>query len=97
MGFWEWSHEVNAPYIEYLNLKVVVQGHCIASGDAPMQLTFPTPPDEFFGVLVHRRPEEPTLPDLGLCAECSVMASVRCCMVFSYDLHPFYRWYAPLQ
>ena len=68
MGFWEWSHKVNAPYVEYLYLKVVMQGHYIVSGDAPMQLTFPTPLDEFFGVFVHHRPEEPALLDLGLCA-----------------------------
>ena len=66
MGFWEWPHEVNAPNVKYLYLKVVVQGHCIASGDAPMQLAFLTSSDEFFGVFVHRRLEEPTLLDFGL-------------------------------
>ena len=76
MGFWEWSHEVNSSYIEYLYLQVVVQGHRVASGDAPMQLAFPTSSDEFFGVFVHHRLEETALPDLGLCAEYSVKASV---------------------
>jgi hypothetical protein len=97
MGFWKWSHEVNASHVKYLYFKVVVQGHCVASGDAPMQLTFLTPSDEFFGVFIHDRLEEPTLPDLGLCVEYSVMASIRCCMAFFYDLHPFCHWYTPPQ
>jgi hypothetical protein len=97
MGFWEWSHEVNAPYVEYLCLKVVVQGHCVASGDAPMLLTFLTPLNEFFGAFVHHRSEEPALQDLGSCVEYSVMASIRCCMAFFHDLHPICRWYTPHQ
>ena len=95
MGFWEWSHEFNAPYIKYLNLQVVVKGHCVARGDASARLAFLTPLDEFFGVLIHRQPEEPTLLDFGLCAEYSVMASVRCCMAFLDDLYSFYCWHIP--
>jgi hypothetical protein len=52
-GLWEWSHEVNAPYVEQLNLKVVVKGHLIASGDATMHLALPASLDEFSSVLIH--------------------------------------------
>jgi hypothetical protein len=41
-----------------------------------LQLAFLTPSDEFFGVFVHRRPEESALSDFGLSAECSIVASV---------------------
>jgi hypothetical protein len=86
LGLLEWSQEVNAPHIKYFYLKVVVEGHCIASGDVSLKLALLTPSDELLGVLVHRRLEESTLPDLGLCAEYSVVASVRCRVVFLNDL-----------
>jgi hypothetical protein len=90
VGLWEWSHEVNAPYFKYFYLKVVVEGHCIPSCDVPLILALPAPPNEFFGVVIHGWPVESTLPDLGLCAEHSIMASIWCRMTFS-------RWFAILQ
>jgi hypothetical protein len=93
MGLLEWPHEVNAPNIEDLYLQVVVEGHCIVSYNATLQLIFLTPLDELLGVFVHRWPEEPVLPDFGLHAEYSVMASVRRCMAFLDDLQSFYHWY----
>ena len=36
LGLLEWSHEVNAPHIKYFYLKVVVEGHCIASSDVSL-------------------------------------------------------------
>jgi hypothetical protein len=83
VGLWEWSHEVNAPYFKYFYLKVVVEGHCIPSCDVPLILALPAPPNEFFGVVIHGWPVESTLPDLGLCAEHSIMASIWCRMTFS--------------
>ena len=53
MGLLEWPHEVNALDIEDLHLRVVVEGHCIASSDATLQLAFLTPSDEFLVVFVH--------------------------------------------
>ena len=97
LGLLKRSHIVNAPDIEYLHLQVVVEGHCIASSDATLQLVFPTPLDEFFGVFIHRRPEESILPDFGLCAECPIMASVWCCMAFLNNLHAFHHRHAPPQ
>ena len=85
MGLLKWSHEVNALDIEDLHLQVVVEGHCIASYDATLQLAFSTPLDEFYGVFIHRRSEESALLDFGLCAEYYVMASVWCCMAFLDD------------
>ena len=67
MGLLEQPHEVNAPNIEDLHLQVVVEGYCVASSDATLQLAFSTPLDEFLGVSIHRQPEESTLPDFVLC------------------------------
>jgi hypothetical protein len=50
---------------------------------------------ELLGVFIHHWPEEPALPDFGLCAEYSVMASIRCCMASFNDLHPLRRWHTP--
>jgi hypothetical protein len=50
MGLLEWPHEVNAPNIEDLYLQVVVEGHCIVSYNATLQLIFLTPLDELLGV-----------------------------------------------
>jgi hypothetical protein len=97
MELLKWSHEINAPDIKYLHLQVVVEGHCIASYNATLQLTFSTPSDELLGVFVHRRLEEPALPDFGLCAEYSVMASVQRCMASLDDLQSFRRWYTSSQ
>jgi hypothetical protein len=33
LGLWEWSHEVDAPHIEYFDLKVAVEGHFITRGN----------------------------------------------------------------
>ena len=95
MGFWEWSHEVNAPYVEYLYLQVVVEGHCIAISDATLQLAFPTSSDEFFGVFVHRWPEESALPDFGLSAECSIVTSISGRMALFNDLYTLCHGHAP--
>jgi hypothetical protein len=46
MGFWEWSHEVNAPDVKYLHLQVVMEGHCMASSNASLLLALLTPLDE---------------------------------------------------
>ena len=86
MGLLKWSHEVNALDIEDLHLQVVVEGHCIASYNATLQLAFLAPSDELLGVFIHCWPEEPALLDFGLCAEYYVMASVWCCMAFLDDL-----------
>jgi len=92
-----------------LEKKVVVEGHCVASSDATLQLAFSTSsdeflgvflhrwPDEFLGVFLHRWPEESTLPKFGLCAEYYVMASVWCCMSLFNDLQTFRRWYTSPQ
>jgi hypothetical protein len=77
LGPLEWSHEVNAPHIKYFYLKVIVEGHCIASSDVSLKLALPAPPDELLGVLVHCWLEESTLPDFGLCVKYSIVASVR--------------------
>ena len=74
LGLLEGPHEVNAPHIKYFYLKVEVEGHCVASCDATLELALPTPPNEFFGVLVHCQPEETTLPDFVN----SIMTFVRC-------------------
>ena len=97
MGLLEWPHEVNALDIKDLHLQVIVEGHCIASSDATLQLAFSTPSDEFLGVFVHLRLDESTLPDFGLCAEYSIMASVRCYMALLDDLQAFHRWYTSPQ
>jgi hypothetical protein len=97
MGLLEWPHEVDAPDIEDLHLQVVVEGHCVASSDATLQLAFSTPLDEFLGVFVHCWLEEPALLYFGLCAEYSVMASVRCCMAFFNDVQSFCHWYTSPQ
>jgi hypothetical protein len=54
LGLLEWSHEVNALHIKYFYLKVIVEGHCIVSGDVSLKLTISTPPGELLGVLIHR-------------------------------------------
>ena len=36
LGLPEWPHEVNAPHIKYFYLKIVVEGHCVARGDATL-------------------------------------------------------------
>jgi hypothetical protein len=95
LGTLEWPHEVNAPHIKYFYLKVVVEGHCIARHDAALQLTFLTPLDEFFGVFVHRWLEESALPEFGLSAGCSIVASVWSCMAFFNDLYPLCHRHAP--
>jgi hypothetical protein len=46
-----------------------MEGHYVASCDATLQLAFLAPSDVLFGVFVHHWPEEPALPDFGLCAE----------------------------
>jgi hypothetical protein len=97
LGLWEWSHEVNAPHIKYFYLKIVVEGHCISSCDVPLILALLTPPNEFFGVIIHRRSIESTLPDFGLCAEYSVMTSVWCRVTFLNDLPSINYWYASPQ
>ena len=97
MGLLEWPHEVNAPYSEDLHLQVVVEGHCVASNDATLQLAFPTPSDEFFGVFIHHWLEESALLDFDLCEEYSIVASVWCCMEFFNDLKTFRCWYTPPQ
>ena len=97
LGLLKWPHEVNAPHIKYFYFKVVLYGHCIASSDASLKLALPTPPDELLGVLVHRWPEEPTLPDFCFCVEYSIMASIRCCMASFNDLYPSRCWHASPQ
>ena len=97
MGLLEWPHEVNTQDIEYLHMQVVMEGHGIASSDATLELTLLTPSNEFFGVFVHRWPEEPALPDFGLCAEYSIMSSVRCCLAILDVPHSFHHGYASLQ
>ena len=87
LGLLKWAHEVNAPHIKYFYLMVVVEGHCIARSDATLQLAFLTPLDEFFGVFVHRWPEEPGLPNFGLSAEYSIVASIRSFMELFDDLY----------
>jgi hypothetical protein len=62
------SLEVNAPHIKYFYLKVVVEGHCIASYDVSLKLALPTPPDEFLGVLIHHDQKNPY---------CQILACVR--------------------
>jgi hypothetical protein len=89
MGLWEWSREINAPHIKYFYLKVVVEGHCIPSCDVPLILALLAPSNEFFGVVLHGWIVESTLPDLGLCAEHSIMASVWSRMTFLDDLPSF--------
>jgi hypothetical protein len=74
-----------------------MEGHYIASYNATLQLAFLEPSDELLGVLVYRQPEEPALPDFGLCAEYSVIASVRCCVAFLDDLQSFCHWYTSPQ
>ena len=68
--------------------------HCIASVDASLELALLTPSDELLSVLVHRCLEESALPDFGLCAEHSVMATVRSCMASFNDLQPLHCWHA---
>jgi hypothetical protein len=98
MGLLEWPHEVNTPYVEQFNLKVVCEWHCIASGDASLQLAPLSPLDKFSGVFIHCWLEETTLPDLCLSLECSKVASVCCGVAFLYDLYPFCCWYtSPIQ
>ena len=72
-----------------------MEGHCIARGDATLQLAFLTPLNEFFGVFVHCWPEESALLDFGLCAECSIVASMRGCMALSDDLDTLHRGHTP--
>ena len=72
-----------------------MEGRCIARSDATLQLAFLTPSNEFFGVFVHRRPEESTLLDFGLSAECSIVAPVRGCMALFDDLYTLHRGHAP--
>ena len=62
-----------------------------------MELALLTPSDEHLGVLVHRWPEESALPNFGLSAECSVVASIRSCMVLCDDLYTLRRGHAPSQ
>jgi hypothetical protein len=97
LGHLEWSHEVNTPHIKYFYLKIVVEGHCIASYDVPLKLALLTPSNEFLSVLIHHRPEESTLLDLDLCAEYSVVASIWHRVTFLDDLQSFYCWYTPSQ
>jgi hypothetical protein len=97
LGPLEWSHEVNAPHIKYFYLKVIVEGHCVASGDASLKLALLAPLDELLGVLVHCWPEESTLPDFGLCAKYSIVASVRSRVTFFNNPHSFCRRYTPPQ
>jgi hypothetical protein len=97
LGPLERSHKVNAPHIKYFYLKVVMKRHCIASCDVSLKLALPTPPDEFLSVLIHRQLEESTLPDFGLGAEYSIVASVWCRVTFLDDLQSFYRRYTPPQ
>jgi len=74
--------------------------------DATLQLAFPTPLDGFFGVFVHRWPDEPALPNLGLSVEYSVVglsveysvvASVWSCMALFDDLYTLHHRHAPSQ
>jgi hypothetical protein len=97
LGLLERSHKVNAPHIKYFYLKVVMKRHCIASCDVSLKLALSTPPDKFLSVLIHRRPEESTLPDFGLCVEYSVVASVWCRVTFIDDLQSFCHRYTPPQ
>jgi hypothetical protein len=78
LGLLEWSHEVNAPHIKYFYLKVIVEGHCIASYDVSLKLALLTPSNEFLGVFIHDQPEESTLPDFGLCVKYFIVTSVWC-------------------
>ena len=95
LGLLEWPHEVNAPHIKYFYLKIVVEGHCITRGDAFLYLAFSTPLYEFFGVFIHRWPEESALPDFGLSAECSIVAPIWGCMALFDDLYTLRRGHAP--
>jgi hypothetical protein len=95
MGFFEWPHENNAPYVEQFNLMVVCEWHCIASSDATLHLAFSTSSNELSGVFIHYWPEETTLPNLCLSLECPKVASVGCGVAFFDDLYPFCCWYTP--
>jgi len=97
MGLLEWPHEVNTQDIEYLHMQVVMEGHGIASSDATLELTLLTPSNEFFGVFVHRWPEEPALLDFGLRVEYSAMAFVQRCMASLDDLQTFHHGYTSPQ
>jgi hypothetical protein len=97
MGLLEWPHEVNAPYVEQFDLKVVCERHCITSSDAALHLAPLKPSNEFSSVFIHCWPKESTLPDLCLGSECSKVASVCCSVAFLYDLYPFCCRYASSQ
>ena len=76
-GFWKWSHEINSPDIEELDLEIGCQGHGIFCVDVAVLLTCSTSSDKIFGVLIHGWPEKSALPDLCMCpAECSIMTSI---------------------
>ena len=74
-----------------------MEGHFIASSDVALKLTLPASSDEVLRVLIHRRPEESALPDFGLSAEGSIVASVWCRVALFDDFLSFGCWYTPPQ
>jgi hypothetical protein len=55
-----------------------------------MLLAVLTSPNKVFGVYIHGRPIESTLPNLRLRAKYAIMSSVWCCMAFLNNIDPFY-------
>jgi hypothetical protein len=86
---WEWSHEVDGPYIEQLHLEVVHEWHYISSINVSMFLASNASSDKLLCILVYHWPEESTLPNLSMRMECSIMSSIRWCMTPLDDFHGF--------
>ena len=82
LGSYKWSHVIKTPDIEKFNLKIVVQGHWIASCDPSMPLAVWTSADEVLCIFIHRWPIETTLPDFRLSAKYTIVTSIWCRMAF---------------
>ena len=93
LGSYKRSHVVNTPNVKKFNLKIAVQGHCVASCDPSMPLAIWTSSDEVSSVFIHRWPIEPTLLDFRLSVKYTILTSIWCFMAFFYDLASFGRRY----
>jgi len=75
---WTWGTAPwnQSPHIKEFYLEIVHERHCISWVDVPLFLTSVASPNKFLCIFIHCWPEKATLPDLGICLECSIMSSI---------------------
>ena len=86
LGLRKWPHEINPPHFKEFYLEIIHERHRISRVDVPLFLTSVASPDNLLCIFIHRWLEKATLPDLGICPECSIMSSIWWGLTSLHDL-----------